>query len=138
MKNLIICALLSMLSATAFTAERNIQQECVLRSSWFADIVGLYNNPARQCTKQQVRLMIHEAANGGTKTINNCVQQTGYKIPSTVDSKRFESWGLSVTNNIFDKTMRDPNTNDTAMSQAFAEACMNNPDKFIGNQWFYR
>ncbi len=137
MKKILVSLLLSFVSFSALAAG-DVQKECVLRASWFADIAGLYNNPVRQCTKEQVKLFIHEAANGGTKTMNNCIQQNGYKIPAGVDSKRFERWGKSVTENIWSNSLRDPNVNDIAMTNSFAEACMNNPDKFIGDQWFYK
>jgi hypothetical protein len=137
-RNVLILLSLYMAAFSASAGPENIQKECILRASWFTGFYSLYNNTAIGCTKKQVKLFIHESANGGVTTMNNCINQTGDKIPSGVDGKKFEEWGNAMVENLWNNTIRSPFNRSGGMFDSFATACMSDPEKFIGDLWLYR
>lgn len=130
--------LLSVVAFSVSAGPENTQKECVLRASWFTGFYSLYNNTVIGCTKAQVKLFIREAANGGVITMNNCINQTGEKIPAGVDGKKFEVWGNAMVENLWSNTIRSPFNSSGGMFNSFAMACMSDPEKFIGDLWLYR
>ena len=138
MRKTLLSVLLSVVAFSASAGPENIQKECVLRASWFTGFYSLYNNTVIGCTKKQVKQFIHEAANGGVTTMNNCINQTGTKIPAGVDGKKFEVWGNSIVENLWNNTVRSPFNRSGGMFNSFATACMSDPEKFIGDLWLYR
>lgn len=129
-KNL-LAALTIFISFSTMAEQGNIHNECTLRAATLSDIVGLYKGG--QCSKNQAKQFIHEVATGETQTLNNCIPITRYKIPDDIDAKSFEGWANSVIEKTWSNTMKDPDNYGN-----FANACMNNPDKFIGGQWLYK
>lgn len=133
MRKYFLSALTILISFSTMAEKGDIQNECALRASTLSDIVGLYKDPIRQCSKIQVKQFIHEVATGGAQTHNNCIPQNRYKIPDDVDGKRFEVWANSLVESVWSNTLKDPGNYED-----FTKACMNNPDKFIGGQWLYK
>lgn len=65
--------------------QRNIHNECSFRAATLSDIMALYKE--KQCSKNQVKLFIHEVATGETQTLNSCIPKNRYKISDNIDGK---------------------------------------------------
>ncbi|HCJ6654008.1 TPA: hypothetical protein NVL90_001385 [Klebsiella oxytoca] len=131
MKKKFLAALTVFLSFSAMAEQRNIQNECSFRATMLSDIVGLYKKG--QCSKNQAKQFVHEVATGGTQTLNSCIPKSRYKNPDYIDGKKFEMWTNSVIEKTWSNSMKGPDNYG-----AFMDACMNNPDIYIGGQWLYK
>lgn len=131
MKKIILAALTVFISFSSMADQRNLHNECALRIITISDIVGLYKKG--QCSKNQAKQFIHEVATGGTQTLNSCIPKSRYKNPDYIDGKNFEMWTDSVIDKVWSNTIKGPENYD-----AFMDACMNNPDKYIGGKWLHK
>ena len=130
MKN-ILAALTVFISFSAMAEKRNIHNECSFRAATLSDMVALYKE--RQSSKNQAKQFINEVATGETQTLNSCIPKSRYKNPDFIDGNNFEKWSDSLIEKIWSNTMKGPDNYGT-----FMDACMKNPDKYIGGQWLYK
>lgn len=127
----LLAVLTAFISFSAMAEQRNIHNECAFRAATLSDIMALYKEG--QCNKNQAKQFIHEVATGEIQTLNSCIPKRRYKIPDNIDGKNFETWTDSLIEKIWSNTMKGPDNYGT-----FTDACMKNPDKYIGGQWLYK